>query len=275
MPQAQLQTNQQVWILFFGYEDAEWSVPNNTIVESALFTQRFNNNLGIWDDYMQGTADNINNIVSGVDVPNADFFRSWVLVDNVFPLPLDLLSFTAKWQNAENKAVNLQWNTVNEVNTDYFDVERSVDAVRFEKFATIPTNRQLSTNSYQTIDTNPFSNEVLYYRLKQVDVNGSYKYSKIISLQRGGKAKGNVSLYPNPATDMVNVSIQSNTKTMATIAIVDMLGRELGFFTQNLVVGNNQFEMNISNFAAGTYIAKIWTENNEIRTEKKFIKINR
>ncbi len=62
---------------------------------------------------------------------------------------------------------------------------------------------------------------------------------------------------------------------MLSINVIDMLGREVAFFSQNLTSGLNKFDINISHLPASTYIAKIQSDNNEIKTEKKFIKMNK
>lgn len=114
------------------------------------------------------------------------------------PLPIDLVSFTA---NAQSDHVLLNWETMNEKNSSHYEVERSIDAVQFLSIFHIET-KAISGNSnekliYSATDNNPV-NDNGYYRLKQVDKDGTFSYSKIISVNfhRGNSIKFTV--YPNP-----------------------------------------------------------------------------
>lgn len=111
------------------------------------------------------------------------------------PLPVELLDFSGILN--KNK-VELSWSTATEKNSDYFDVERSIDAQEFTKVGT----QKAAGNSnkilkYSNIDESPL-NGISYYRLKQFDTDGSFHFSNIISINVIKEKKVKFIVYPNP-----------------------------------------------------------------------------
>ena len=112
------------------------------------------------------------------------------------PLPIALLSFNAI---PNGEIVDVNWETVTEINNNYFTVERSEDGQTFTELTTVPSkgNHGNSTSplAYQVKDTEPI-NGISYYRLKQTDYNGNYKYFNIVDVSFEGST--NIKIYPNP-----------------------------------------------------------------------------
>jgi hypothetical protein len=157
------------------------------------------------------------------------------------PLPVELISFKAIVHKDE---VELNWATATEKNADRFEVERSANGKDFEKIATVKAaGNSTNVNQYKTTDANPLSG-VAYYRLKQVDMDGSLNYSDIIKVDK--LTKSNTSLYPNPATDNVTFQLTES----ADISIMNMLGQEV-LTLKNGKAGKN--ELNILVLPAGNY----------------------
>ncbi|MBW6498623.1 MAG: hypothetical protein K0B09_09560 [Bacteroidales bacterium] len=111
-------------------------------------------------------------------------FSDWGIgggIDN--PLPIELLSFTAKYQDGK---VLLNWATGSEINNDYFTLERSRDAVDAEIIGFIDgAGNSSHTLHYQFIDHDPLPG-ISYYRLKQTDYDGSFEYSQWVAVQVDG-----------------------------------------------------------------------------------------
>jgi hypothetical protein len=111
-------------------------------------------------------------------------FSDWGIgggIDN--PLPIDLLSFTAKYQDGK---VLLNWATGSEINNDYFTLERSRDAVSAEIIGFVEgAGNSSHTLHYQFIDHDPLPG-ISYYRLKQTDYDGSFEYSQWVAVQVDG-----------------------------------------------------------------------------------------
>ncbi len=138
------------------------------------------------------------------------------------PLPIQLLTFTV--QKQDEKAV-LTWRTANEQNNHGFEIQRSTDGKHWTSLTFVPSQanggNSLSALQYSYSDDTP-AKTVNYYRLKQIDRNGSYEYSIIRSVSfDGGRA---INVYPNPATVQVTVTgLQKDDH----IAIVDGLGNKV------------------------------------------------
>lgn len=143
--------------------------------------------MSITDNTPNSTGDNYNGKFTN-DVPNT--------CQTV--LPIELLSFTGKYINSK-KIVELYWITASETNNSHFVLEKSFDGINFMPFATINGAGNSSKKiNYMTYDEAPLIS-VTFYRLKQIDYDGEYTYSKIISVSSEQEKEFNI--YPNPAND--------------------------------------------------------------------------
>ncbi len=173
------------------------------------------------------------------------------------PLPITLLNFDAK---CETDNVSIMWSTESEINNDYFTVERSENGSDFEPIAEI--NGAGNSNqliSYAWSDDAPKKNAT-YYRLKQTDFNGEYSYSKTISKEC--VFSGNVSIYPNPAQDIL--TIESEGVIVDKIYVQDVTGN----IVKTVIANTNTID--ISELANGIYFIKLMDSENNIT--KKFVK---
>ncbi|TLV00792.1 T9SS type A sorting domain-containing protein [Dyadobacter luticola] len=113
------------------------------------------------------------------------------------PLPVKLIAFEVTNSNNQN---NLTWKTSSETNNKGFEIERSADARTFTKIGYVEGNGDSNElNNYHFTDQNP--SNITYYRLKQLDYDDTFEYSKIIM----AKSDQQLSIYPNPAKDYFNV----------------------------------------------------------------------
>jgi hypothetical protein len=110
------------------------------------------------------------------------------------PLPVKLTSFTGERQLA---GVRLRWATANEQNNNRFEVQRSADGRVFATLAAVAgQGTSATTYTYAYTDTQPLTAEVSYYRLRQVDTNGSSSFSPVVAVHT---AANRATLFPNPA----------------------------------------------------------------------------
>ncbi len=187
-------------------------------------------------------------------------FSSFYFSSNNFSLPLDLLTFTGQLQN--NNSVLLNWKTDNEVNTSHFVVERSTDGNRFTGIANVAANgRDYPGGSFEYAFTDndaiKQSTQRLYYRLTMVDIDGSYKYSNVVSVMLPLKS-GNMTLSPNPVYNEVKVAITSPADGRVQWKLVDYVGRVILKGEEEVKKGEgNQFMVNMSRLPAGTYYLSI------------------
>ena len=118
--------------------------------------------------------------------------------------------------------MQLDWKTASEKNASHFDVECSVDGKKFAAIGTIKASGTSSAlTSYNFNDENP-SNGLTYYRLRQVDFDGTTAFSSIVNVNRNGKNK--LIFPPNPAQNSIAVNLEGN-KQRANLTIYDLLGR--------------------------------------------------
>ncbi len=125
-------------------------------------------------------------------------------------LPVELVSFQGEW--IENKGNNLTWATAWEKDNAHFDIQRSTDAKNFETISRITDTGNGTTStmhSYAYIDTQD-SQDVLYYRLKQVDLDGKVNYSKVIALRHITDIGLKLVVYPNPVVEQLSVKLSTS-----------------------------------------------------------------
>ncbi len=133
-------------------------------------------------------------------------------------LPVELSEFSGKM---EKETIELNWITVQEIDNDYFTLERSNDGVHFAKIATIEgAGTQSETSYYEFTDENPLLGEN-YYRLRQTNFDGTFSYSKTIVFTFENIK--DLSVYPNPAQDQIYVSIEDDF-TEKSVLLLSMRG---------------------------------------------------
>jgi hypothetical protein len=180
------------------------------------------------------------------------------------PLPVKLLYFTAT--AVDNSYIKLDWSTSLEIDNKGFDIERSTEGVHFDKIGWVDGNGNSTQNIvYSFNDKTAQANTVYYYRLKQIDFDGDIEYSNIASaIFKDGKGFTLADLYPNPATNKVVISVATDLAQDAKIKIFDLLGQPVLVNDVNLVSGSNNFELDLTDFAGGTYTVSIFSGNQYI-----------
>lgn len=169
------------------------------------------------------------------------------IVSNSTSLPLTLLSFNA---SLVDKKAKLYWQTSNEFNLKHFEVERSDDAITFIPIGTIISRNLTGPNSYDFTDANALGS-ITYYRLKSVNTDGSFSYSKTISVS--SKSANKLSIYPNPSLSIVNVT-HENASSDAAIEVYSIGGKKIIIYKP--LEGTNQTRIDVSSLPAGSYIIK-------------------
>jgi len=123
------------------------------------------------------------------------------------------------------------------------------------------------TTHYSFTDFTPFTG-ISYYRLKQADIDGRFKYSVTVIARLDGKLKKAVSISPNPVSDKINIRISSDVSTNAGIRIFDALGQVIYRQNERLVNGDNVFTLNnIQYFSKGIYTVQVVIDNEILSTK--------
>ena len=182
-------------------------------------------------------------------------------IEIVSGLPVSLLSFTG---NEDNGSIKLAWSTTKEENTNEFIVERSNDGKLFTSLNTVLATNKNGVNNYIYSDASPLTG-VSYYRLKMVDNNGSFTYSKVISINTFSISP--LSLFPNPVLSTVTAKFPLVAKG-SQLSIIDASGRKVASYL--LEEGTTQKQINANTLSKGVYTLELST--NGIKTTLKFVK---
>lgn len=176
-----------------------------------------------------------------LSIINIDGGQALKFMINPTPLPVTWLSFSGESNELGN---TLKWQTASELNSSHFEVQRSIDAINFEVIGTVQSigNSKIITN-YQYNDFQ-YKENINYYRLKQIDNDNKYSYSKIIVIS--SKQIVNESLYPNPVIDKLYLSIKNNSEV--TYKIIDFTGK-LVFEGKTIL----NLPIDVSNLTKGIY----------------------
>lgn len=173
------------------------------------------------------------------------------------PLPVTLTTFDAKAAGAD---ANLNWATASEANNDYFGVERSFDGVTFDAVGKIAGHGTTSTfSNYAYTDTGVAAKAsgTVYYRLRQVDLDGTSTYSPVrtVAFEKGAAS---LKLYPNPTTpgdDKLTLDLLTLPQGDYQASLVNVLGSTVATYTVH--GGEAQPIALPASLAAGNYIVLV------------------
>jgi|GEM_PF-5612568 len=183
-------------------------------------------------------------------------------------LPLDLVSFKGTTVQDQNL---LEWVTATEEATDKFEIERSKDGYTYEEIGTVKASGYSTQNrNYIFYDRSPLLKHN-YYRLKMIDLDGTFTYSDVVYLKMD--FEDILSVYPNPIRgDELSLTLtqQFHGKT-ALFTITDIRGRIVYQEDHLMEPGTNKIKLTVFDIPTGTYF--IHVDNNEYTSYKKFIKI--
>lgn len=237
------------------------TISTNPINYNCYFgarTCRFTCNPSGYDGFFYGKLDDIGIWNRALD--SSEVFSVYNYTANS-PLPLNITTFTATYQN---KLSALRWSSSNETNTANFVVERTSNGSTFSQIGYV-TAKGSGYNSYGFTDATPTEANTIYYRLKMIDRDGSYSYSKVVSVNFSDNQS--FSIIPNPARDFATLSF-SKSLDKATIAVYDITGKQV--ITQSHNGNTNTYKLNTQSLKSGLYVIKVNTDKG-IYNEKLLI----
>lgn len=191
------------------------------------------------------------------------------ILSNYSVLPVELVDFSG---NKETQAVKLNWLTASEKNNDYFTLEKSADGLYFYEL-----NKQkgagtsLYSKEYSYVDAQPIKG-LNYYRLKQTDFDGAYKYSKMIVVPFDQKENIYHSVYPNPSHAQINFDLYSIEKGNLKIEFFDITGRLVNTTIKPIEESYSIISLNIESFTKGIYYMKVYVNDQILPKVEKIIK---
>ena len=248
-----------------------------TAVPAFMFDAQINDN-PINNDYAPESERNAGtvalSITHNIIVLNVDW-RHWSNPDSIVRAcfdyidgngiiyPVELLDFEAA---ATANGIEVTWETVSEINTSHFEVEKSnVENGNIGTFSTIES-RRAAGNSNSTIyygpviDTKVSNGNTYAYRLKMVDSDGSYSYSKTIIIdteaQNGALTLNGIN--PSPVTGTSTLSYSINSDDKVSVELYDITGNRIATLENNFkTAGTYTLDINSSDYATGSYVVVI------------------
>lgn len=179
-------------------------------------------------------------------------------------LPVKLSAFSVTKQG--NNAI-LNWTTASEVNTSRFEIERSYDGVHFSSVGTKQANGNSTSDiNYLYSDPISISSGIIYYRIKTVDIDGQFSYSKVVALRINGKTISSLTVYPNPFTTDLKVELNADKDASATLRLSNAAGQIVVSKNAQVLKGNNVIILSseLSTLNRGMYIVELITEDGKL-----------
>lgn len=183
---------------------------------------------------------------------NVNSFSSFYIGSSNITLPLQLIYFTG---TLKNNATWLNWETENEKNVSSFVVERGIDGRNFSSIGTVAAIGNTTSKSqyaYTDYDVTKQSSPVVYYRLRMIDIDGSFTYSQVVAISLAD-ITGRVYVFPNPASQKVTVSINAPVNGKVIWKLTDNTGRIVLQNTDLLRQGNNNLQIDVNRLQSGLY----------------------
>lgn len=177
---------------------------------------------------------------------------------NSYALSLEWISFSGNWQN--NKA-QLQWEVAAVINNDRFEIEHATDGINFTSAGTVLNNAGVNLNNklrYNFTDNNFNSSATNYYRIKQIDIDGKFSYSKTIKLSAAAISSKKLYLRSNPVAGEL-VLMNDEQTLIQQLEIADASGRKVT--SQQLKSTDAIIRSSVQQLKAGYYTVKIYTAN--------------
>ena len=214
--------------------------------------------------FVQVSYDNSNSVVGGSGI-NAITLGSYglstgapttVTCASCTSLPVEMRFF--KGEIRQKKAL-LLWATATESNNRGFEIEKSTDGINFFKIGWVDgQGNSMRPVDYSFEDKSLQANQICYYRLKQVDFDGRFDYTKIISLVLD---KGGLTLHgfaPNPvATGFTYLKFDALTEGDVQVTLFDASGKIAKEITSAYIAGSNGIRLDLAGLPGGTYYAKV------------------
>ena len=172
-------------------------------------------------------------------------------------LPIKLIEFSGTQLQNTNE---ITWKTAAELNFSHYELESAEDGIHFKILDTIMSfgnSNDIKCYTYQ--DKNYYS-PITYYRLKSVDLDGSYNYSKIISIKPDENNGSSIVISPNPSQGLYQIDFGNGANGFIQLEVVDMQGNLIE--KQNLS-NKNSTSIDLSKYASGVYILKVIANNKQ------------
>lgn len=265
--------------LLHGESNQEFDVwlLDNIIFTTELYVKKINGNAAVklyksdHSDYSNATIDmTISSAYSSISLDPSKYYYIRISSGNAnghivqianvdfVPVPVELMDFNAK---VSNNDVMLTWTTATEENSSHFEIEKSTNGTNWTNISEVESHHNSSTvqnYSYEDINIETSSN-IVYYRLKMVDLDDTYEYSDVVSITLNEKKTNafQMNIFPNPTTDYIIVEATLSTNLTHYIRINNVQGQTV----LSKTIEDSKIQLDISSLPKGYYYVNISNEN--------------
>ena len=195
----------------------------------------------------------------GFNIDNVTVVKTNAILMN---LPVNFIDFKARMINTNN--VQLSWEIGTNQNLDRFEIERSIDGTNFKSLGSVTANQPFSFVDYAPQIGNN------YYRIKQIDKDGQFLYSKVVNLEFNPDKVG-VIVRPNPVIDQLHIQLTGHNNQPVTVHITDIQGRTI--YNKIYKSGNlSDLTIDAGGWKKQMYILKVYRNNSDIMAVERFVK---
>ncbi len=246
----------------FHWKDADLSeILDISVAPQDLFIAHYNATAMQWEN-IGGTINGGSAVGPGaagsITITAQSTFSPFTFMSagNANPLPVELTTFEA---HSTNDGTMLVWETASEINNDFFEVQKSTDGLNFATLQTVTGAGTTSTPSrYEFLDEASSNRQTLtYYRLKQVDYDGTFAFSRILTVTNHSLIQDPI-IVPNPFQNRLSITIYNPDGESNQVSLLDFSGRTL---YQTKLSGNAEetilLQEELTNIPNGVYILQI------------------
>jgi methionine-rich copper-binding protein CopC len=178
-------------------------------------------------------------------------------------LPLFWLSANAVFENGQ---VTISWKTTGELNTSYFEIERSVNGTFYNNIGQIPSANSAGEHQYAFADKQVQPGYIYYYRLKQVDIDGRSGYSSTLKVETRGERIAALKISSNPVRSDMTISITLTQAQNAKLVLVNQAGATVLERKENLQAGETIMTVRTRNLPTGIYYLVLYAGRDKLRS---------
>ena len=263
-------TNFEVPFGFYGYDmqlfyKENWRglMQNETDIRLAKFDSSLMF-VAPWSAFT-GTLSSVDTIANVISAPSLSNFSFFTGTDGNNPLPIVLGRFVA---SKENNNAALFWTTASEINSDRFEIERSVNGRNFTTVGRVTASgNSQALKSYRFMDVDPLSGRkgIAYYRLKMVDRDRTFAYSNVVSVDFGREMRAiGLALFPNPYQVDFNAIVEIDQADKGEVVVYDLQGKIMHSETRSFEAGENNVYINtLASLPVGVYVLEVKTSNHQ------------
>ena len=255
----------QTWILVPYFNGINmWGVHVQESDGNVILVNSYSTSPGSWRSKNGGTFwTPINIPATGYQVVSIDTMTQFAAqgsgfykLDSPYFIPVELTSFAVSIVGDD---VILNWITATELNNQGFDVERSFDNQNFKQIGFVPGYGTTTESKFYSFSINILPSQKEFYRLKQIDFDGTFEYSSTVELE--GIAPTEFSLkqnYPNPFNPSTKIGFTLPVETIVKIVVYNLIGQKVAeVVNSKYTAGSHSVDFNASTLSSGIYLYKI------------------